>query len=395
VSAKILRLINSGIAVMIDLTAGNAISYLIKKELYLGKDDQSVEITSLSGKNFNLRLQFADGADWLVKQEAMGQNGCAGAFASEWAVQSLVRSSPALAELQAVMPPVALYDRENAILVSRFLTGYQDLADGDRWEGRDSAVAQAIGKVLGQLHRSTFQQMQYRDFLLTIDDKINPTDRPPTSLCQMTPVTPETFGQVRSEVFSFFRWWQGNPAVTAALADLAQGWRSDCLVHQDLKFSNWLWCEATGDLRLIDWELMDWGDPLTDVADVVASYLELWLDSCDWTGDRQIAPCLATATVPLEVLQPSLQQLMRSYAATFPGVRRGDEDWVVQTLRWTGRKLIDRVERLVQYYLPMGQQAAATLQLAQRLLCQPELAGGLVFGCDLATELARVPEGVR
>jgi hypothetical protein len=42
----------------------------------------------------------------------------------------------------------------------------------------------------------------------------------------------------------------------------------------------------------------------------------------------------------------------------------------------------------MQYHQPMGHQVAATLQLAERLLCQPERAGRSIWGGDLGAELA-------
>jgi Phosphotransferase enzyme family len=380
---------------MLNLTAQNVVSYLVDQKLYRGTDADGAKVTSLFGKNFNLRVQFADGADWLVKQEAMGQDGCAQAFVAEWAVQCLARSRSELAELRSLLPVVEQYDVANAILVSRFLTGYGDLADYyDRVETPDPKVAQAVGRSLGRLHQLTFNQTAYRDFLLTIDDKINVAETAPPSLGAMPRLTPAIFGQVRSDALGFFRWLQAHPEVTAAMAGLGDRWRARCLVHQDLKLDNWLWDEATGDLRLIDWEQMDWGDPLTDLADVLAGYLDCWLESCDWSRGESLAVCLPTAALPLAVLQPSLQGLMRQYFQAFPQVAAHDPDWVVQTLRITGRKLIDRVECTIQYHLPMGPQSAATLQLAQRLLGHPAAACGSIFGVDLAQELARVEVAV-
>jgi hypothetical protein len=374
---------------MLNLTAQNVASYLVDQKLYRGTDDRSAKVTSLFGKNFNLRVQFADGADWLVKQEAIGQHGCVQAFAAEWAVQCLARSQPELAGLRSRLPVVEQYDVANAILVSRFLTGYGDLVDYyDRVEAPDPQVAQLIGRALGQIHGLTFNQWEYRDFLLTIDDKINVSGTAPRSLGAIPRLTPAIFGHVRSDALGFFRWLQAHPEVTAAMAGLGDQWQARCLVHQDLKLDNWLWDEATGDLRLIDWEQMDWGDPLTDLADVLAGYLDCWLDSCDWSRGESLAVCLPTAALPLAVLQPSLQGLMRQYFRAFPQVAMHDPDWVVQTLRITGRKLIDRVECTIQYHLPLGPQSAATLQLAQRLLTQPEGACRSIFGVDLGREFA-------
>jgi Phosphotransferase enzyme family len=370
---------------MITLSDENVISYLINKGLYPQEDDRSVKITSLSGKNFNLRLQFANGQDWIVKQEAIGQYGHSDDFLGEWAVQSLLRSTADLAALRDFVPTVELYDPENAILVSRFLTGYEDLADYyDRAQTPDCAVAQAIGQTLGNLHRQTFRQSRYRDFLQQIDDRI----RTRSHRLAIPRPTPETFGHVRSDALGFFRWLQHHGDVTAAIAHLATTAQSRCLVHQDLRLENWLWCGATGNLRLIDWEQVDWGDPLTDLADVLAAYLTLWLDRCDWDVSSHLPDCLQTAGLPLAALQPSLQMLMRHYYTTFPAIADGQPDWVIRTLGYTGQKLIDRVECVIQYHQPMGPQTAATLQLAARLLCQPERAGMSIWGCDLVAELA-------
>jgi hypothetical protein len=372
---------------MIVLSDENVVLYLINKGIYPEWDDQSVEITLLFGKNFNLRLQFANGQDWLVKQEAVAQSGAAEDFLGEWALQSLLRSWPELAALRAVVPSIELYDQENAILVSRFLTDFASLSDYYCGvEQPDQQVAAEIGHVIGTLHRLTFQQTRYRDFLRQIDDSV--TDAVvPRSLSAIKRIVPESFGRVRSDAFGFFRWLQSHTGVIQAMAALATTWQPCCVLHQDLKFGNWLWCEATQEIRLIDWEKVNWGDPLTDLADILAAYLDRWLGSCSWGISSNLAQCLQTATLPLPVLQPSLQVLMQRYLTEFPQIAHIHPDWILQTLRFTGRELIDRVERVIQYRQPMGHREAATLRLAERLLCQPEIACHTIFGGDLRDTL--------
>ncbi|MBE9031051.1 aminoglycoside phosphotransferase family protein [filamentous cyanobacterium LEGE 11480] len=374
---------------MITLTAENVVLYLINKGIYPEHDDPTVKITSLSGKNFNLRLQFANGQDWLVKQEAIIDDACNDDFLGEWAFQSLLRCHPELSPLRAIVPEVEFYDTENAILVCRFLTSYRDLGDYyARATHPDSAVAQAIAHALGQLHCRTFNQTSYRDWMHQVDDSIHQGDRPSTSWGRLGKITPETFGRIRSDAFGFFRWVQHHPEVTAAIADLANHWQACCVVHQDLKFGNWLWCDASSEIRLIDWEKVDWGDPLTDLADVLAAYINRWLGSCTWEISSHLQSCLQTATIPLAALQPSLQTLMQTYYAAFPAIATVHPDWIIHTVRLIGRELIDRVQRDIQYYVPLGHQQAATLQLAQQLVCQPELASRSIFGMDLAAEFA-------
>lgn len=372
---------------MLTLTAENVVLYLIKKGLYPEQDDHTVKITSLSGKNFNLRLQFANGLDLVVKQEVIIDDECDQDFLGESALQSLLRSRPELQPLQQLVPPITLYDPENAVLVCPFLTDYEDVSDYfHRTETPNLQLAQMMGEVLGQLHQRTLNRVDYRDQLFAIDDCINVKAEAPRSLGAIKRLTPEIFGRMRADAFGFYRWAQAHPEVNQALAQLRQQWRGGCVLHQDLKFSNWLWCEATGEIKLIDWEKVDWGDPLTDLADVLVAYIYRWLKSCAWEISTDLSTCLQTATLPLTAIQPSLQTLIRQYFGNFPQIAELHPDWINQTVQLMGRELIDRVLRDIQYHLPLGHQQAATLQLAQRLLCQPARASRNIFGTDFRAE---------
>src|SRR5213076_3215200 len=78
------------------------------------------------------------------------------------------------------------------------------------------------------------------------------------------------------------------PEFPSALEALRTGWRSERLIHGDMKWDNCLVLGSGGPgqgpspplpLRVIDWELADFGDGLWDVGGIFHSFLCSWLMS--------------------------------------------------------------------------------------------------------------------
>jgi hypothetical protein len=190
-------------------------------------------------------------------------------------------------------------------------------------------------------------------------------------------------GWVRDDGLVFFRWYQSQPELIAALQVLAHNWRSDCLIHRDLKFGNWLlhydWqsqlaqTALNNTLQLIDWEKMGWGDPIADLAQMIAAYLELWLDSIPRAADMDWSQRLAGATVPISIIQPSLKALLQSYFAVFPELLANHGQPPDQLWQWVGRYLIHLIERDIEYHEPLDATSVGQLQLAKQLILQPSV----------------------
>lgn len=369
------------------LSAQTVFSYLIEQNLCLPEDDAPVAILPLSGKNMNLRLRFANGQDLIVKQETHDQHGCANEFASEWAAQ-LIFQRPELQVLRNFIPRLQHYDAQHSVLVGPYLSDYDNLAD--YYESGDAvivdpfapAIAQAIGQQLGQLHRLTWRNDDCRTALQAQSPDLI-LSQCPSSLAPIGPLSPEIFGWVRDDGLVFFRWYQSQPELIAALQVLADNWRSDCLIHRDLKFGNWLlhheWQSQLAQkapnhtLQLIDWEKMGWGDPIADLAQMIAAYLALWLDSIPSLPDADWSQRLAAATVPIAAIQPSLKALLQSYFAVFPELLANHGQPPDQLWPWVGRYLIHLIERDVEYHEPLDATSVGQLQLAKQFILQPAI----------------------
>ncbi len=94
------------------------------------------------------------------------------------------------------------------------------------------------------------------------------------------------------------------PAVKAAMEELCREWRCLGLTHGDLKFDNCLVLGAGADagkaeLKIVDWEIADRGDPAWDVAGILQCYLLTWIQS----------------TYGRKAFQPACRDFWSAYAA--------------------------------------------------------------------------------
>jgi len=187
--------------------------------------------------------------------------------------------------------------------------------------------------------------------------------------------------------------------LSQAIADLINAFTPCCFTHNDLKLCNVLlqdnWEQKVGKetIRVIDWELSGWGDPAYDLGTLIASYLKLWLNSLVVSKVLKIEQSLKLATVPLEILQPSIATLLRAYLTTFPNILKHRTDFLQRVVQFTGTALISEILSSIKYQKTFGNTGICMLQVAKSLICRPEASLSTISGMsvtDLIQPLTKV-----
>jgi len=158
------------------------------------------------------------------------------------------------------------------------------------------------------------------------------------------------------------------------LRPIAKEWEVKSLIHGDVKFPNFLINQAytngaTLDLRLIDWELADIGDPLWDVAAIFQNYLSLWVSV---EIENQQSKNSKAEHFKIENIQPSIRVFWKQYSE--------DNKWTVEVaqtrlekaVRFTALKLIHTCFESTPYTKHLQPYCAKILQLSLNLLKYPE-----------------------
>ncbi|BAY10904.1 aminoglycoside phosphotransferase family protein [Calothrix sp. NIES-2098] len=368
------------------LNSHNVFDYLTKHHLYTQIEKDQIEIELKAAKNFNLLLTLPNNQKLLVKQERHNHEGKAsGEFLSEWRIQEFLQKFPELNHLQLSLPQVLHFDAENSIMVFKYLDDYQDLIEFYSNEQNFSVeIAVSIGTFLATIHRHTFNNQEYQDFLVDNLDNSR-TEQVKTTIRGLERIEPEIFGLIPADGLRFFSLYQRYESLEASLNNLGNAVIPCCLTHNDLKLNNILiyknWQQSNNSIiRLIDWERSAWGDPAFDLGTLISSYVQLWLGSLAISKSLSLEESLGLAMTPLEKLQPSIATLTQVYLQTFPQILEQHPDFLLRVMQFTGFGLIQGIQGMIQYQKSFGNAGIAMLQVAKTLLCRPEQSIPIIFG---------------
>jgi len=372
---------------VLSLSSHNVIQYLQDADLCNseGGTDES-NLPGSSKKNFNLVVTLADNRKLLLKQERnVNSEGQPHELFKEWLFHQLLQQFPVFGNVSAIAPLVVHFDEENSILVRNYLSDYLEL--GKLYHNNEifpPEIAYAIGTALAGLHRTTFQRREYRDFMADAPQGefrygfYNPAQG-------VGSISPEIFGTVPSDALKFYVLYQQYESLESAIADLAYEWNPCCLTHNDLKLDNILvhsrWQQLDNCLvRLIDWEACAWGDPAFDLGTLLASYLQIWLKSLVVDHTIELEESLNLALIPLEILQPSIIALIRSYLNAFPMILEYRSDFISRVMQFAGLALIHQIQDTINCRKYFSNADICMLQVAKSLLTMPEQAVLSIFG---------------
>ena len=365
------------------LNQTNLFEYLA--DLGYASDRNINQIELVVAKNFNLLLKLTPDFQLLVKQERHQAGKSIGEFVSESQVHELARNFPELYHWQSSISELLHFDRSNSILVFKYLNNYQDLLNFYAKENIfPDCIAQQLGTLLATFHRDTYHQPVYCEAIAK-DRQQSKISIVSGLIYSLERLTPELFGSVPDDGLKFYELYQRYDSLSTALVELGDTFTPACLTHNDLKLNNILvhndWRQTDLQMtRVIDWERSDWGDPAFDVGTLIASYLQVWLDSLVVSKSLSIEESLSLAIVPLDRIQPSIASLTRAYLQSFPDILIDRPDFLARVIQFAGLGLIQGIQAEIDYRKTLGNISIAQLQVAKALLCRPIQSMPTVFG---------------
>ena len=105
-----------------------------------------------------------------------------------------------------------------------------------------------------------------------------------------------------------------HPELVKKIDKVASKWETYSLIHGDIKWLNFIVLPHEEELKLVDWEIADLGDPLWDVAGVFQSYLTSWVLSFDNQNVQQHQKVKDTDFITLENILPVIKIFWDEYA---------------------------------------------------------------------------------
>lgn len=287
----------------------------------------------------------------------------------EATIYELARSRAGASEFGRLLPDLVAYDTGVHALVIERLTDAETL-DAFHANGRPGMddVAGRVGAAVALCH-TTFAPV----------DGWPPSalfpHQPPWVLSIHGGEFDDELGAAARAVVDVVR---DEPAFHAPLDRLREEWRSDCLIHGDMRWSNVLVGapDRPGRVWVVDWEGADVGDPAWDLAAVVQSYLAHRLTSRHGRGSAADADAAGW----WESARESIRVLWLSYVAA-----RGLDDGPALALRervvgFVGARLVQTAFEMMRPAERLAPVAVTLLQVSQNVFADPDAAAADLLG---------------
>jgi hypothetical protein len=162
------------------------------------------------------------------------------------------------------------------------------------------------------------------------------------------------------------------------IAELAEGWRRDRLVHGDVRPANILVSGIGGEspsVRLIDWEFAAPGDACWDLGSLFGHALHTWLDSVPRETEE---PDLDAASRPLDDVKRLVGAAWAAYRGA--GGAREEDYALLRAVRYAGACLIETALAIGSEARELTRSQLLHLQLGDHLLKEPLVEGVRYLG---------------
>lgn len=387
--------------VTIKLNHQNFFNYLINNNICKENELEDITVEIKDSKTGKWLLNLADGSKLVIKQKhAHGIHNSSNMICHEQHIYQLVTSCSNLVNTSSLLPEIAHFDRDNWILVYKSSADYITLESyyetfslesyGEDGKVFPTSVAELVGSSLAKLHLETVNfQDAYKNFMKEAQEE-EFLYQFPYSEYLLDRVWHENLFKLPAEGFRFFDFYQRDDNLRKTVKYLVDHHQRCCLTHNNLQLNKILiprqWEKRLSDysddnlVQLIDWERSNWGDPACDLGTAIAGYLLAWLNSIAVHPAIKLEQSLQLATIPLEVIRPSMVVMIQTYIQTFSKVLVESSDFIKRVIQFAGLALIYQIVENILSHKDFNNQGIYMLQVAKSLLCQPEKSLRYIFG---------------
>ena len=363
------------------LTERDVVPYLLQRNLVSAQSiiEGDLVVEDASRRNRNFQVISERGPCYLLKQ-GVGQEGIA-TVAHEAAVYQFLQSHTRNG-LDCYLPRLCEYDSEEHMLILEFLRHTQNLREYHaRRRHFSTSVAVAMGNALGTLHHLTWMEGK-RDKTIQVFAHESPW------VLSLHHPDLRILRDVSSANIQVIKIMQQFAEFCELLDKLRQEWRTEALVHFDIKWDNCIISaqSAAGrknELKIVDWELAGMGDPCWDVGSVFNDYLSFWLLSIPITGETPPDHFLQLARYPLDRMQPAIRSFWESYVRRTELDRAASDEWLLRSVRYCAARLIQTAFEQMHMAMELTGNVVCFLQLSLNILRRPQEAIVHLLGIPL------------
>jgi Phosphotransferase enzyme family len=332
-------------------------------------------VTSAARRNRNLRVETTVGG-YLIKQPFDPTEGAYHTLRTEVGFYTFCQQEPAVEVMAEVLPRLVSFDADRSLIALELLPAATSLWQWFRARGPEAFPFEAgrqVGRTLGVVHRT------FRDPALRTAPALAGLSRAVPWVMMVHKPGPEVLATISLANHLTLRIIQTQSQLGAALDRLSGVWLPDTVIHGDVKSDNILVSPPAepgvgGEtIRLIDWELVQQGDPAWDVAGVLQDAVLFWINSMPPRVD-DVSAMVAAAGFPWGTLQAYLRSFWQGYRQTAGLTADLENATLLRAVAFSGARLVQTAYEVAQASQTMPAPSVLLLQVSANLLADADSA---------------------
>lgn len=364
------------------LTAANLTHYLIGRGLMPASlvVDGNVTIAEAGRRNRNYKAFAKNGRGLFIKQIKNPDAAAISTLTREASCYRIVRDNPAYGALSKVMTGFVDHDANRHCLILELLPDGENLNEHyARTKEFPVELAELLGSTLGSYHAASRGKPPQPEEMATFPRQ------PAWILSYHNSTSFHSAGQ-SGGVLQLLEIVRSYPDLRYNLDRLRNNWNFDCLIHGDMKWDNCL--VHPGDdgkprLKIIDWELVDYGDACWDVGSILQSYLTSWVYAMPLPLETSPERLVRDAAYPLEAVQPAIRAFWDSYRQNSGVAPHHSAHYLIRSIEYGAARLVQTAFESLYFSPAMTPHGATLLQLSQNILRSPAEAAAVLFGLKI------------
>lgn len=355
------------------LSTENLCHYLLDRNLIDRHTVMSGDFSTVSEPTRNniFKVLSRTGRNLFIKQVSNFNAHALSILKREAKAYHFISSNPEYAELAALIPTFIDYDKDRHVLVVGYLPDHTSVHEYYFSQQRvipEFTAKQAEIMTLFHFpvpaHADTSAFPRLLPWIMLINDN-GPHYFQPNS-------NNDLVGMIR-----------GNNELMEMLTALKSEWQQTSLIHGDIKWTNFITPKTATDasqVKLVDWEIADIGDPWWDVAGFLQSFLSTWLFGFDNLKPAEHKLLDSMHAFDIEQVKPAAAYFWKTYIQRMNIPAAEEQAALVKTMKYTAARMLQTsIEGIVQTPQVFPNNVRI-VQVAFNILKSPEMAAQELFG---------------
>ena len=169
--------------------------------------------------------------------------------------------------------------------------------------------------------------------------------------------------------------------------DCERSWRPETIIHNDIKGDNILVVPAQPgqdstnvEIRIVDWEMVQIGDPAWDLAGALQDFVLFWIASLPLASDVSIEQATAQTRYPWAAVKVAIRAMWQGYLNSAEPEVGEATALLARAVTFSAARLIQAAYEMSQDAARLTTQAVLVLQISANLLSEPEVAQVQFYG---------------